>query len=278
LTSALALKYMRIIFIGMAVISAIFMLVGSLKIKELTLEDEDIEPLKIWPALKETFRSKSFITFVIVNFMLTAVSGHLVAVMPLYFKYIMQIGDWTVLLVSAPIGVLQIGLYFLYGVFQRKFGIRSSVFVILGVMSLGFIGLFFSQHIVLAGISYALCLWMTTFYFVLVNPMVGDIADEDELRTGRRREGMYFGINALITKPASSLIVFLFTFIISRFGYDSELDVQTAQAQFGIKLGLSILAIAFLILAIIPLILYPLYGEKIKKIKEELVIKHEEIK
>jgi len=209
--------------------------------------------------------------------MFTAVSSHLVAVMPLYFKYILQVGDWTVLYISAPIGVLQIGLYFLYGVIQRKFGLRTSAFIIIGAMILGFTGLFFFQNIVLVTISYALCIWMITFYAVIVNPLVGDVADEDELKTGRRREGMFFGINALITKPSSSLIIFLFTVILEHYGYDSELNVQTAEAQFGIKLGFSILAIAFIVLAIVPMILYPLHGNKIQKVKDELKIKHDEI-
>ncbi|NHJ47563.1 MAG: MFS transporter [Asgard group archaeon] len=275
LTSSLALVYMRIIFIGMAVLSALFMLIGTVKIRELSLEDKNLNPLPIWPAIKETFRSKSFITFVLVNFMLVAVSTHLVGVMPLYFKYVMQIGTWDVLYVSLPIGVLQVGLYFLYGVIQKKVGIKASIFIIIGGMLLGFCGLFFSPHIVLSAISYAICIWMTTFYFVLVNPMIGDIADEDEIKTGRRREGMFFGINALITKPASSLIVFLFTIVIDHYDYNSELDIQSLEAQFGIKLGLSILAIAFLVLAILPLVFYPLYGEKIRNIKNALTIKHE---
>ncbi|HUU79134.1 MAG TPA: MFS transporter [candidate division Zixibacteria bacterium] len=274
LTSNIALIYIRLIFIGMGIISVVFMLVGSFKLKELSLEKEGIEPLSIWPAIKETLKMRSFLTFVLVNFMFTAVSFNIVAVMPLYFKYVSQIGDWTVLWVSLPIGLLQVPLYFLYGKIQNKIGIKYSVFLITGIMLVGFIGLFFSRDIYSTTLCYGLCLWMTTFYFIIVNPMVGDIADEDELKTGRRREGMFFGINALITKPASSLIVLFFTLIISYFGYNSELDVQTLEAQFGLRLGLSILSIAFLVAALIPLIFYPLYGEKIAQIKNKLVLKH----
>ncbi|NHJ05591.1 MAG: MFS transporter [Candidatus Heimdallarchaeota archaeon] len=274
LTSEIAIIYIRLIFIGMAIISAIFMLIGSFKMKELSLEKKDTKPLPIWPAIKETFRLRSFVTFVIVNFMFTAVSFNLIAAMPLYFKYILQIGDWTVLWVSLPIGVLQIPLYFLYGKMQNKIGIKHSVFLISGIMIVGFIGLFFSRDIFSTTICYGLCLWMTTFYFIIVNPMIGDIADEDELKTGRRREGMFFGINALITKPASSLIVLFFTLIIDFYGYNSELDAQTLEAQFGLRLGLSILSIAFLVIALLPLIFYPLHGEKITQIKDKLILKH----
>lgn len=274
LTSELAIVYMRLIFIGMGILALFLMVFGSLKLKEISLEKKGMEPLPVWSAIKETLRMRSFLTFVIVNFMFTAVSFNLVAVMPLYFKYILEIGDWTVLWVSLPIGVLQVPLYFLYGTIQKKLGLKYSVSLIIVVMLGGFVGLFFSQDIYSTTICYGLCLWMTTFYFIIVNPMVGDIADEDELKTGRRREGMFFGINALITKPASSIIVLFFTLIIEHYGYNSKLSVQTSEAQFGLRLGLSILSIAFLIAAIIPLIFYPLYGEKITQIKEKLYIKH----
>ena len=274
LTSEMAIIYMRLIFIGMGVLALFLMMFGSFKLKEISLEKKGMEPLAVWSAIKETLKMRSFVTFVIVNFMFTAVSFNLVAVMPLYFKYILQIGDWTVLWVSLPIGVLQVPLYFLYGKIQKKIGLKYSVFLIIGIMLGGFIGLFFSQDIYSTAICYGLCLWMTTFYFVIVNPLVGDVADEDELKTGRRREGMFFGINALITKPASSIIVLFFTLIIDHYGYNSELAVQTLDAQFGIRLGLCILSIAFLVAAIIPLIFYPLNGQKIAQIKESLQIKH----
>ena len=207
--------------------------------------------------------------------MFTAISTNVVGVMPLYFKYIAQLNQWQILAVSVPLGVLQIPFYFLYGFLQKKLGLRNSTFIIISVMLVGLLGLFFKTHIVITAISYAMTMLMISFWFVIVNPMVGDVADEDELKTGRRREGMFFGINALITKPASSLITFFFTLIISHFGYDSELAVQTAQAQFGIRLGLSILSLAFLALTIAPLIWYPLHGSKLREIKKELTTKHD---
>ncbi|NHJ33151.1 MAG: MFS transporter [Asgard group archaeon] len=275
LTSGMAIVYMRLVFIGMTVLAAIFMLIGTIKMREHSLQKEKIEPLPVWPAIKETFKSKTFVFFVIINFMFTAISTNIVGVMPLYFKYIAQLNQWQILVVSLPLGILQIPFYFLYGYLQKKLGLRNSTFIIIGVMLVGFLGLFFQTHIVVIAISYALSMLMISFWFVIVNPMVGNVADEDELKTGRRREGMFFGINALITKPASSLITFFFTLIISRFGYDSELAVQTAQAQYGIRIGLSILSIAFLVLTIAPVIWYPLYGKKLRIIKKELTKKHE---
>jgi len=125
-------------------------------------------------------------------------------------------------------------------------------------------------------ICYGVCLSMSTVWWLLVNPMVGDIADKDELKTNNRRDGMFFGTNALITKPASSLIIFVFSAIIQFYGYNSNIDVQSAQAIFGIRLGVGILPLIFLVLALISLYFYPLQGKKLKQIKLELDNLHKE--
>jgi GPH family glycoside/pentoside/hexuronide:cation symporter len=130
---------------------------------------------------------------------------------------------------------------------------------------------------------------------MLINPMIGDIADEDELKTKRRREGMFFGTNALVTKPASSFIIFIFTAIIEFYGYGnlimsrfnfSALDNLsnvflrytggTSQIAFGFRLAVGILPLAFIILAGIALYFYPLHGAKLEQIKKDLEIHHRE--
>ena len=43
----------------------------------------------------------------------------------------------------------------------------------------------------------------------LTNVLFAQVADEDELRSGVRREGAFFGVNALLTKPAQSVALAL---------------------------------------------------------------------
>ncbi len=51
-----------------------------------------------------------------------------------------------------------------------------------------------------------------------LNLALGLIIDDDEVRTGVRREGSYFGANALITKPAESIAAPLTAAILSATG------------------------------------------------------------
>jgi GPH family glycoside/pentoside/hexuronide:cation symporter len=261
---------MSLIFIAVGVVALGLMVFGSIKLREKSLEAEDSQPLPIFAAIKETFKSKSFIFFVIFSFMMNAVTLNLVAVIPLYYKYVFQLDQTTILIITVITGVFYIPLLFAFEKLQKRFGLRNSFFIAIACMILGFIGLYFAKSVYFMAFCYGICLWMSTLWWLLVNPMVGDIADEDELKTHNRREGMFFGINALVTKPASSLIVFIFTLMIEFFGYDSELMVQSAEAIFGLRLGVGILPIGFLVLGFLALVFYPLHGEKIKQIKTDL--------
>ncbi len=281
-----------LIFIAGGVVAAVFMAFGAWKLKEHSLEVEGIEPLPIFKAIKETFKSKSFIFYVIFAFMMNAVNLNLIAVMPFYFDFVFALDSTQVLIVSAVTGVLYIPLLFTYEKLQKRFGLRNTFFIALVLMVLGYLGLFFFKSMVLMTISYGFCLWMSSLWWLLVNPMIGDIADEDELKTKRRREGMYFGTNALVTKPASSLIIFAFTAITGFYGYGSfRLDklnfADTSRLSelitrfgtessvvFGFRLGTGILPLVFIALAFIALYFYPLHGKKLRQVKMDLDVYH----
>ena len=292
---ALTNVQMSLIFIAGGIVAAAFMAYGAWKLKEHSLEEEDIEPLPIIKAIKETLKSKSFIFFVIFSFMMNAVNLNLVAVMPLYFKYVFSLDSVGVLIVSAVTGILYIPLLFVYEKLQKRYGLRNTFFIALGIMVIGYLGLFFFNSVVFMTICYGFCLWMSSLWWLLVNPMVGDIADEDELKTKRRREGMFFGTNALITKPASSLIIFIFTAIIEFYGYGnikignfsfsnltglSSLITRfnaSSSISLGFRLGVGILPLVFIAMAFIALYFYPLHGKKLQQIKSDLAVYHKEV-
>ncbi|HET7769849.1 MAG TPA: MFS transporter, partial [Chloroflexota bacterium] len=58
--------------------------------------------------------------------------------------------------------------------------------------------------------------------FVLPNPMIADIVDADEARTGERRAGAYFGVEETIGKGGAALAAALFAFLLGTFGFSSE--------------------------------------------------------
>jgi GPH family glycoside/pentoside/hexuronide:cation symporter len=55
----------------------------------------------------------------------------------------------------------------------------------------------------------ALCAFPVSIVFVLQRPILSDVIDADEKRTGYRREAMYNGMEGLISKPASGAAYFI---------------------------------------------------------------------
>ena len=79
----------------------------------------------------------------------------------------------------------------------------------------------------------------------LVPLMNGDVIDYDESITGLRHEGMYAGVNSLITKPAISFANSAFLLIAKAFGYDTTLasGMQSEWAKQGVLLLNTVLTV-----------------------------------
>ncbi len=56
----------------------------------------------------------------------------------------------------------------------------------------------------------------------MISSMVADICDEDELKTGLRREGMFGAVNGFALKAALSLTALIGGFLLTTSGFDAE--------------------------------------------------------
>ena len=107
------------------------------------------------------------------------------------------------------------------------------------------------------------------------------MADEDELRSGVRREGAFFGVNALITKPAQSIAgtlipaILVLTNFVTRDANGGQIFINQPEAAiFGMKVLVGLIpGLAMLIGASI-LQLYPLKGERLEKMQRDLLVLH----
>jgi glycoside/pentoside/hexuronide:cation symporter, GPH family len=99
--------------------------------------------------------------------------------------------------------------------------------------------------------------------------MVPDVIEYDELSTGERREGIYFGIWALLQKLTNALGVAVSGLSLAWFGYVANIP-QTERALLGIRLFFSLVPAMALIISLPLLIWYPITKESHRKVVEEL--------
>lgn len=105
--------------------------------------------------------------------------------------------------------------------------------------------------------------------------IVADVIEVDELRTGRRREGIYYGYLVFFRKLASALAVFLAAQLLSAAGYVSSRQgsvfiEQPESALLAMRLLVGVVPAVMLCLAILAAWRYPLDRDTYNEIREQL--------
>ncbi|RJP51775.1 MAG: hypothetical protein C4586_03925 [Anaerolineaceae bacterium] len=111
--------------------------------------------------------------------------------------------------------------------------------------------------------------------YILPDSILPDVIEWDELRTGRRQEGIYYGIRTLIRKLTGALVIFITLQILGWSGYqsppaDATQFTQPDSALFAIRLMVSFIGVAILLGTIILAWSYPLSREKYTRIQKLL--------
>ncbi|MFX1324402.1 MAG: MFS transporter, partial [Promethearchaeota archaeon] len=169
-------------------------------------------------------------------------------------------------------------IFAFFAVFNKsvgKYGVKKTFISAILMTGVGFLLTFFMGWTLSSSIVGFILIGIGYSGFMLLNQVViADIVDYDEVRTGKRRETTYSGINALITKPAISVANWLFLVIIDAFRFDAEQSIQNFPAQYGIMLGFALIPSIFLIIGAIAMSSYTLEGPKWLLQKEEIIQIH----
>jgi GPH family glycoside/pentoside/hexuronide:cation symporter len=121
---------------------------------------------------------------------------------------------------------------------------------------------------VLAGIS------VSTAH-VLPDALFPDVIEWDELRTGRRQEGIYYGVKNFIRKLTGALAIFIALQVLGWFGYQSPpvgatQFTQPANTLLAMRILIGPFGALLLISAIVIAWFYPLDREKHRRIRDLL--------
>ncbi|MCG8591233.1 MAG: MFS transporter, partial [Proteobacteria bacterium] len=103
----------------------------------------------------------------------------------------------------------------------------------------------------LAGVGYAVADLMPW-------AMLGEVIDEDELRTGERREGLYSGLFTFIRKIAGSTFVALALFALGVVGYVGDGEQQPESAVQMVRILTSVAPAGLLLISIAFALHYPI--------------------
>ncbi len=116
---------------------------------------------------------------------------------------------------------------------------------------------------------------ISSFYTVM-GALLADVTDDDELQTGRRREGMFAAVMSLLGKVLGSIVPVLAGLILVISGFEAALKFdQSEQTILNLRIAFSVVPALMLSVAILLLIRYPLTRERMAQIQTELTARRQ---
>jgi len=238
------------------------------------------QPLGIIDMIKFTFKSKAFIIAVIANFMSILLQSLILGSLFYLADYVTQTP--TIILIVFIFIPLLLGIWITPKLI-KKFGVVRSDQILLIFGGLGLVMLIFMPSNELIYLSLVIAAFGFVGPLIFTNLLFAQVTDEDEIKTGVRREAMFFGVNALITKPAQSIALAIPVALLAATNFIPRTltggiarpDLQPAEAILAIKLFMGLIPGIALILEALILQLYPLKGEYWAKIQKDILILHD---
>lgn len=231
------------------------------------------QSLDLSEALKFTLLNRSFLTYVIASFLLQFTYTMIMASLPFYAKYVLKLDEAKTTFLLATLFIVT---FFLLPIWQRitaKIGPKKTLMLAMLLWAIFLSGFAFIKTFVEGMILSCLLAVSLAPAMIVLDILIADISDEDEVKTGRRREGMYFGMNALIIRLGISLNSLIMGLVLSKSGYDANLPVgvQPQSALFGFRMLCSLIPIVATLIGLLVLRYYPLDGEYLSSVKQKLV-------
>ena len=270
---------LRLAMVAIGVLSATLIILTTLKVKERPEFHQVDKPLKLGEAIRYTFASRAFLVLVAQNFMSILMQSLILGALFYVADYLLQTS--TILLIACLFVPLIIGVP-LTSLIRQRFGVAGAQQRLLTVA-----GLALTAVMVVPKGWIPVCLAIAGFGLAgpqtLTNVLFAQVADEDELRSGVRREGAFFGVNALLTKPAQSVALALTPFILESTGFITReahggqimLD-QPASALLGIRMIVGLIPGLALLLGAFLLRWYPLQGRYLEEVQARVLALHAE--
>ena len=230
--------------------------------------------------LKYSFKNKSFMRYIPAEIANWFVYGMIPVIAPLYGEFILGFEDPFMISLLLGVSFISAGLFMtvLWKPLVQKLGPRKSWLISMTIWIITLIPLFFlgpgmevAAFIVffLIGIGLAGSLY-------IIDIIIADIVDEDEVKTGIRREGGYYGINIFFQRFATVFVFLIIgpVFLIADWGEFDPINIP----DFELRSLMVIFPVIALVIAIIAIYFYPLDGEYLKEIKEQRNKIHQEKK
>jgi GPH family glycoside/pentoside/hexuronide:cation symporter len=230
-------------------------------------------------SLKYTFGHKSFKLYLFGNFALWYAFNMIPTIMPLYGAICLGAEGSTLSLILGTGFVAAAIFVFPWRLIINKLGAKGSYILSLIVFIITLLPLMFINSVILGFIFFFILGFGLAGVLIVRDITISAIIDEDELKTGVRREANFYLINGFFVK-FSNVVVFLSIGLVF-IGVDwaiFDVTTITGATEFGLRSLMVLFPIVFLIIGIIAMSFFPINKEKYDKLTENARKLHSEKK
>ena len=253
----------RFCFIVLTVIAAVCMLLPTFLLNEKEFVDTKPSQSNAFRSLGATYKNKDFRVFVFSDIAYWIGLTLFQTGLPFFVKVSMNLDSSYTMIFLAAMTILSACFYPVVSKFVKKFGKKKMTIA-------GFLGLALAYTITaligvipMPGMVFGILIVVVAAFpmallGIIPQSIVADIAEEDSIKTGENREGMFFASRTFAMKLGQSIAMLAFTSL-AIIGTDQNTSSNDIVASaFGLRL-VSIVAIVFCVLGAV---LLGFYNEK----------------
>ncbi|MBR6271401.1 MAG: MFS transporter [Lachnospiraceae bacterium] len=253
----------RLLFIALAVIACICMLLPTFLLKEKDFIDAKPSESNVMKSLGATFKNKNFLKFSASDIAYWIGLTLFQTGLPFFVKVSMQLDEFYTTVFLGGMTVLSACFYPFVSKLVGKFGKKKLV--IIGFLGLALayvftalVGILPLPGIVMGGIIVIVAAFPMALLGIIPQAIVADVAEEDAILTGEKREGMFFAARTFAMKFGQSIAMLAFTSL-AVLGTTQDLTSNDLTAS---ETGLRIVAIAAVIFCALGALILSFYNEK----------------
>ncbi len=215
-TSAIGFQTTAIIY---GILGGVVILYMSLTSREVRMEVDENKP-ELWNSLKDLFKNRKFWMAGLANAFYSAAMSLVLASMPFFVKYTLQLGDSQATFLFAAVLLIAIGCVAVWARLVRRFSLIPVWRTALITLAVAFVPLYFANSLPTAMVASALVGFGFAGVITTMDLIGARIMDEDTRKHNVRREGIISNalgfmnrLNGLFTSAAFFLVSILFGFV-----------------------------------------------------------------
>ncbi|PKO15838.1 MAG: MFS transporter [Chloroflexi bacterium HGW-Chloroflexi-10] len=198
--------------------------------REVEIRDEEEKP-KFWDSLKNLAANRKFWLAGFTNAFYSAAMSLVLASLPFFVKYTLQIPDGQSTILFASVLIIAIACVSVWAFWVRKYSLIPVWRAALATLAVAFIPLYFANSLVTAAVGSALVGFGFAGVITTMDLIGARIMDEDTRKHNLRREGIISNALGFMNRLNGLFTSLAFYLIFVIFGFESGLNPGTDPAN-----------------------------------------------